>query len=77
MSYTPRPRPSFVDHLERISRSGAPRWKSQDNRRIYEYDGEHGGELEVYDRRGYHLGTADILTGEVVKPAVRGRRIDV
>lgn len=77
MSYTPRPNPSFVDQLQKIRWSGPPRWRSHDGQRIYTYDGEHGGELEVFDKRGYHIGVADIMTGEMIKPAVRGRRIDV
>lgn len=39
--------------------------------------GECGGELEVYNRRGEHMGVANIMTGELIKPAVRGRKIDV
>jgi putative cytotoxic protein len=45
--------------------------------RIYEYDGEHGGELEVYNKRGRHIGVADVYTGDFIKAAVRGRSIDV
>lgn len=76
LSYTPRPQPSFVDCLEKVHWHGKSRWR---NRRgwIYEYDPNHGGELEVYNKRGVHLGTANIMTGELIKPAERGRKIDV
>lgn len=66
-----------MDQLQKIKWSGKPRWRSLDGQRIYVYDGEHGGELEVYDKRGRHIAVADIITGETIKPAVRGRRIDV
>jgi hypothetical protein len=45
-------------------------------KRFYEKDRTHG-DLEVYDRRGRHLGSADPNTGEMTKPPVPGRRIDV
>jgi hypothetical protein len=76
LAYTPRPRPSFVDQLEKVSRAGEQRWRD-DAGRIYTYDGEHGGELEVYSKRGRHLAVADVMTGEWIKPAVRGWSIDV
>lgn len=76
MSLTPLPRPSFVDGLTKVHRSGAPRWRDSKGQ-LYEYDRRHGGELEVYNRQGYHLGVADVMTGEIIKPAVRGRKIDV
>ena len=45
-------------------------------RRYYEKDYTHG-DLEVYDRNGKHVGSADPKTGEIVKPPVKGRRRDV
>ncbi|MFH0180800.1 colicin E3/pyocin S6 family cytotoxin [Streptomyces cacaoi] len=53
------------------------RWFSPDGERIYTWDGEHGGEVEVFNKRGRHLGVAHPVSGEMIKPAVRGRRIDV
>jgi hypothetical protein len=76
LTYTPRPKPSFVDDLERVRRSGKPRWRDAEGC-LYEYDGEHGGEFEKYDKNGRHIGVADVKTGAIIKPAVRGRRIDV
>ena len=40
------------------------------------WDSLHG-EVEVYNRRGRHVGTKDATTGVWIKNAVRGRRIDV
>ena len=42
----------------------------------YEWDYTHG-EIEVYNSRGEHLGVMDALTGDMTKPAVSGRTIDV
>lgn len=75
-AYIPIPADSFLKDLERVPRRGTTRWRSPDGERLYEWDGLHG-EVEVYDKRGYHLGAADPDTGEVTKDPVRGRRIDV
>lgn len=40
--------------------------------RFFEWDHTHG-EIEVYDRNGNHLGAMDPATGELIKPAVKGR----
>jgi hypothetical protein len=45
-------------------------------RRYYEWDHTHG-DVEVYDRRGKHLGSMDPETGEMTKPPVKGRKIDL
>jgi hypothetical protein len=77
LTYTPRPRPSFLDGLKKLRTIGSEqRWQGKDGR-IYTYDPSHGGELEVYNKRGHHIGVADARTGEIIKPAKRGRRIDV
>jgi RHS repeat-associated protein len=44
------------------------------SRRFYERDYTHG-DIEVYDGRGRHLGSANPETGAMTKPAVPGRRI--
>jgi RHS repeat-associated protein len=44
------------------------------DRRFFEWDYTHN-DIEVYDRRGRHLGTMDPLTGELIKDAVAGRTI--
>lgn len=76
LTYTPRPRPCFLDQLTRLrTLNNEPRWQSDDGR-IYTYDPRHC-ELEVYNRRGVHIGVADVYSGEFIKPARKGRKIDV
>jgi hypothetical protein len=71
------PRPSFLDTLEPLGAvSGVRRWRSTDGKRLYTWDGLHG-EIEVFNARGRHLGFIHPLTGEPIKDAVRGRKIDV
>ncbi len=55
---------------------GQQRWRSPDGRFLYTWDHVHG-EIEVFNKRGYHRGAADAETGEMIKPARRDRRIDV
>ncbi len=70
----PIPSTTFVAGLEYLGQPGGRR-RYRNDKRIYEWDSLHG-ELEVYDNRGHHLGVAN-ADGELIKPAVRGRRIDV
>lgn len=52
------------------------RWVDSKGRKIYEWDSQHG-ELEVYRASdGEHLGSIDYRTGEILKPAVKGRNIN-
>ena len=46
-----------------------------DGDRLYEWDYTHN-DIEVYDRRGRHLGSADPVSGELYKPAVPGRKLN-
>jgi len=55
---------------------GRRRWRSPDGRRLYEWDDLHG-EIEGYNKRGRHVGVFHPVTGALIKPAVRGRKIDV
>lgn len=71
------PEDCFLHDLRTRYLHPSKRWYSQDGSHIYTWDGEHGGEVEVFDKRGRHLGVAHPITGETIKPAVRGRRIDV
>ena len=41
-----------------------------------EWDHTHG-DIEVYDKRGRHLGSMDPVTGNMSKPAVPGRKIEL
>jgi hypothetical protein len=47
-----------------------------DGDRYYEWDFTHG-DIEVYNSRGEHLGSMHAVSGEMIKPAVRGRTIDL
>jgi RHS repeat-associated protein len=46
------------------------------DRRYYTLDRLHG-EVEVFDRKGKHIGAMDTVTGELIKPAVPGRSIAI
>jgi hypothetical protein len=72
-----RPSPGFLDECEALGLIyGERRWRNRDGTRLYTWDSLHG-EIEVFDRRGRHLGAADAVTGVLIKPAVKGRKIDV
>ena len=67
----------------RSVRAQSPFWRSlrpfrgrtrTDGERFFEWDHRHG-DIEVYDGRGRHLGTAHSDTGLIIKPPVKGRRI--
>lgn len=72
----PRPSPCFLDQMIKVSRHGVQRWRDTDGGRFYEWDELHG-EIEVYDRRGWHLGALNAVSGVKEKEPVKGRRIDV
>lgn len=69
------PQSKFLDGMERLRRSGEGRWRSSDGR-LYTWDPLHE-EVEVFNSRGEHLGAADRDTGVMIKPAKKGRVIDV
>ncbi|MGH7134401.1 MAG: colicin E3/pyocin S6 family cytotoxin [Pirellulales bacterium] len=46
------------------------------DRRYYEWDHTHD-DIEVYNSRGEHLGSMHPMTGEMYKPPVEGRRINI
>ena len=77
MSPTPIPVPSFLDTCEYLGAfSGQKRWRSPDRKRLYTWDSLHG-EIEVFNKRGKHLGALDAVTGRLTKDPVSGRSIDV
>jgi hypothetical protein len=51
-------------------------WRSQDRERYYTWDALHG-EIEAFDKRGMHPGVVDTITGVALKPAIKGRKINV
>ena len=71
----PRPTPSFLDGMEKFKViDGRMTWKSKNM--YYQWDELHG-EIEAYNKRGFHLGALDAVTGELIKEAKRGRKINV
>ena len=57
----PIPIPSFLDRCEAIGAfGGEKRWRSADGKRLYTWDSLHG-EIEVFDKRGNHLGAVDAV----------------
>lgn len=73
----PRQRPDFLDTVVSLGfKNGQRLWRSADGERYYTWDSLHG-EVEVFNRRGRHLGAADARTGRFIKGPVRGRSIDV
>lgn len=74
---TPLPDPCFLDNCECLGAfSNQKRWRSPDKERLYTWDHLHG-EIEVFNKRGYHLGAIDAVSGTLIKEPVKGRRIDV
>jgi Cytotoxic len=73
----PKPSPSILDDCEDLGFvSGQRRWRSKDGTRLYTWDSLHG-EIEVFNRRGKHLGVVDPVRGLQTKDAVKGRTINV
>jgi hypothetical protein len=71
------PRPSYLDTLVRVGfKNGQQRWRSRCGSRIYTWDAFHG-EIEVFNSRGRHIGVVHAITGATIKPAEKGRSIDV
>lgn len=75
MPYAPRPEPCFLDLFEFYKViDGRKIYRSKD--RYFSWDELHG-EIEVFDRRGFHLGALDAVSGALIKDAKRGRRLHV
>ncbi|RJF83285.1 hypothetical protein D3877_00890 [Azospirillum cavernae] len=71
------PRPSILDDFDfHKVIDGRKVWKNREGTRYFSWDSLHG-EVEMFDRRGYHLGSLDPNTGNPLKDAVRGRRLNV
>jgi filamentous hemagglutinin len=77
------------DRVTNPTKGESPIWKGLDNAgngrkksgsgsktRYYEWDHTHN-DIEVYDNKGRHLGSADPSTGELYKPRVPGRKIQL
>lgn len=73
----PKPKPCYLDQLVHYRLiDGRSTFRSPDGRRLYQWDSLHG-EIEVYDKNGYHLGALDSVSGLMLahKKAVKGRRL--
>jgi hypothetical protein len=75
MAGKPIPNPSILDRCKVVGVEGQRKvyYDSQEDR-YYTWDSLHG-ELEVFNKRGRHLGVVCPITGDLIKPAVKGRRI--
>lgn len=76
MAGKPIPKPCFLDNcfpLGAVNR--VKRWRDSNGDRFYTWDSLHG-EVEVFNKRGKHLGVMD-PQGNFIKEAVKGRKIDV
>jgi hypothetical protein len=73
----PMPANCFLKKLEkwRII-DGRQTWRDADGRRVFTWDDLHG-EVESFDRRGRHVAVLHPVTGEMIKDAVHGRRLDI
>lgn len=73
----PIPKPSYLDQCISLgARDGEKRWRSKDGSKLYTWDWTHG-DIEVFNKRGRHLGSIDALSGELIKDPVAGRTINV
>lgn len=70
-----RPSPCYLDQLEKYRVIwGRQVWTNATRSRFFTWDALHG-EIEVFDKRGYHLQVLHAVTGAPIKGAVRGRRL--
>lgn len=71
------PKPSILDQCVYLGKfKGEARWRNNTGNRIFTWDSLHG-EIDVFNQRGKHLGAIDPKTGELIKEAKKGRKIDV
>ena len=75
MPYHPKPTPCYIDGFEFYKVING-RKVYRNGRFLYTWDEFHG-EIEVFDRRGWHLGALDKITGEQIKPPRKERRLHV
>ncbi|MNF86604.1 Cytotoxic [compost metagenome] len=76
MGGLPIPKPSILDLLKVVSiENGRKVFKDNYESIYYTWDSLHG-ELEVFNKNGRHLGAACPQTGILIKPPVKGRRIN-
>ena len=77
MGGIPRPTSCFLDGCEVFSVIGGKKvWTNKGRTRFFTWDTLHG-EIEVFDKQGRHLGVLNSVTGDLIKEAIRGRKLDV
>ncbi len=77
MGGKPIPTPSILDDCEVIQiQRGRKVYRNQKGDRYYTWDSLHG-EVESFNKRGRHLGALCPTTGDLIKPAVKGRKLDL
>ena len=75
MSYMIKPIPCFLDKFTFYKvLNGRKTYRS--DYKYYQWDELHG-EIEVYNKRGRHLGVLHSITGDKIKEAIKGRKLDV
>lgn len=73
----PRPVPSYLDGFDKLKVQGGQQiWANKERTRYFTWDYLHG-EIEGFNKRGKHLGAFDARSGELIKPAIQGRTLDV
>lgn len=71
-----QPKPSIVDKFRVVGiESGRKVYRDDTENRYYTWDSMHG-EFEVFNKNGRHLGAVCPTTGDLIKPAVKGRKIN-
>lgn len=75
MPYIPKPKPCFLDTCEKYNFIDG-RITYRANNKYYQWDELHG-EIEVYNKAGYHLGAIDAIDGHYIKDADKGRKLNV
>ena len=73
MPYVAKPKPCYMDQFE-FYKVIDGRKVYRGNGRLYSWDELHG-EIEVFNKQGWHLGALDAKTGELIKQA-RNRKVD-
>jgi hypothetical protein len=66
---------AFLKKQTKLSVRGNARWVSEDRDRYYTWDSLHG-EIEVFNKKGHHIGVYDKDGNPSNKGAVAGRTID-
>lgn len=75
MGYMPKPAQCYLNGFKKYKVIGG-RQVYISGRLLYCWDELHG-EIEVFNKRGFHLGALDAITGEKIKPPRKERRLDV